>query len=172
MSKMKDVWEKFKNIKHIQIVCAVVVALVLCVAYFALWGGSKDDSKAENSTEEFSSAEEYVSSLENKLCNVLSKISGVGEVSVVITLESGFTFEYATDKETNTVVSGGTETSITTETVILVSGEPVVIKQNYPVIKGVVIVAKGAENFSVKMDILSATQTALQVDQQNITILA
>ena len=89
--------------------------------------------------------------MENKLKNVISKISGVGEANVIITLESGFTYEYATDTETKTITSGGTETTLTTQTVILVNGQPVVVKQIYPVVKGVVIVAKGAENFAVKM---------------------
>ncbi len=151
----------------------MVVGVVLVVAYYALCSSSSSssDNSSDNSTETYSSAEEYVDILENKLCNVLSKVSGVEEVSVVITLECGFTYEYATDSETNTVISGGTETTITTETVILVSGEPIVVKQNYPVIKGVVIVAKGAENFSVKMNLISAVETVLQIDQDKIIIL-
>ena len=172
MSKMKDLWNKVKGIKHIQIILAVVIGLIICVAYFSFCSKPKGDNISDISTEEYSSAEEYVNALENKLVNVLSKISGVGETSVIITLESGFTYEYAKDTETKTVVSGGTETTVTTETVILVSNEPVIVKQNYPVIKGVVIVAKGAENFSVKMNIMAAAETVLAVDAHNITILA
>ena len=107
--------------------------------------------------------------LENKLCNVLSKISGVEEVSVLISLESGFSYEYAMDTETTTSGSGS---STTLETTIIIDGEPVVVKENYPVIKGVVIVAKGSENFSVKMDILEAVTTVLEIDESDITILS
>lgn len=171
MKKMKILLDKLKNIKHIWVIFAVVIALILVVAYFSFFTKPKSDNIQQDSTEEISSSEEYVASLENKLINVLSKLSGVGQTSVIITLESGFTYEYATDSETKTVVSGGTETTVKTETIILVSGQPVVVKQNYPVIKGVVIVAKGAENFKVKMDIQSAAMTVLKIDSSNITIL-
>lgn len=172
MSKIKDFWTKLKSIKHFEIWVAVVIGLLVCVIYFSFFSQPKNDSFENDATKEYSSAEEYVDYLENKLCNVLSKISGVGDCSVIITLESGFSYEYATETDTKTTVSGGTETTITTETVILVSNEPVIIKENYPVIKGVVIVAKGAENFSIKMDILEAVETVLEVDSDNITILS
>ena len=70
------------------------------------------------------------------------------------------------------MTSGETQTTVTTSTVILVSNEPVIIKENYPVIKGVVVVAKGAENVNVKLNILTAVETVLEVDRNNITILA
>lgn len=174
MNKLKTFWGKIKSIKHFEIWLAVCVGLVVCVIYFSFFGGgkSKSDNSQNESTQEYSSALEYTNFLENKLGNVLSKISGVGSVNVIITLESGFSYEYATDTETKSVASGGTETTITTETVILVSNKPVVMKEIYPTIKGVVVVAKGAENFSVKMNILSAVETVLEIDRTSITILA
>ncbi len=171
MSKFKNLWEKFKNLKHKEILAAVVVGLVLCAAYFAFFKTPTSDKTEQNSSEEYSSAEEYTQDLENKLKNVISKISGVRDVGVVITLESGFTYEYATDIETKTITSGGTDTTLTTQTVILVSGQPVVVKQNYPVVKGVVIVAKGAEDFAVKMKIISACETVLKTQSDKITVL-
>ena len=102
----------------------------------------------------------------------MSKISGVGNVSAIITLETGFTYEYATDTETKTTTSGSNETTITTDTIIIVDGEPVVIKEIYPVIKGVVIVAEGSEDFKIKMDIMQAVVTILEVDESEITILS
>ena len=172
MNKIKNFWSKIKSIKHFEIVLAVLVGLIVCVVYFSFWNKPKNDNTEKNSTQTYSSAEEYVYFLENKLCNVLSKIDGVGDVNVILTLQCGFTYEYATDSETKTTVSGGNETTITTETVILVSNEPVIVKEIYPVIKGVVVVAEGAENFTIKMNILTAVETVLEVERENITILA
>ena len=169
MSKIKDFWTKLKSIKHFEIWVAVVIGLLVCVIYFSFFSQPKNDSFENDATKEYSSAEEYVDYLENKLCNVLSKISGVEEVSVLISLESGFSYEYAMDTETTTSGSGS---STTLETTIIIDGEPVVVKENYPVIKGVVIVAKGSENFSVKMDILEAVTTVLEIDESDITILS
>ena len=128
--------------------------------------------KEEISTEEYDSSLEYVDYLENKLCNVLSDITGVGDVSAIITLDGGFTYEYAVDSETNTTTSGSSETSVTVDTTILVNGEPVVVKVIYPEIKGVVIVADGSENFAIKMNIMEAVQTLLGVEASSITILS
>jgi len=172
MNKLKGLWDKFKGIKHIQMYIAIFIALLVCVVYFGFLSKPKDDKITENSPEEFSSAVEYVDWLENKLNNVLSKISGVGNVNVLVTLETGFSYEYATDTETKTTTSGGNEITVTTETIIMVSNQPVIVKEFYPKIKGVVVVAEGAENFNIKMNILTAVETILEIERDNITVLA
>jgi len=173
MNKVKSFFERFKKIKHLHIYIALLIGIVVCLIYFCSIAPSKKqpDSTNQDSTENYGTSVEYVDFLENKLSNVLSKVSGVGKVNVIITLEDGFSYEYATDTETKTMVSGGTETTVTTETVILVSGKPVVIKEIYPKIKGVVVVADGAKDVTVKLNILTAVETVLEVDRNNITIL-
>ncbi len=172
MSKLKAAWQKLKNIKHIQIYLAVFIGVLVCAICLAGTNFSKNDKSSDLSTETSTDAQEYVKGLENRLCNVLSKISGVGHVNVIVTLQSGFSYEYATETETKTMLSDGVQTTTTTENIILVSGQPVVVKENYPVVKGVVVVAEGAEDVKVKMAILNAIETVLQVNQSEITILA
>ncbi len=172
MDRIKKLFQRIAKIKHIQIYIALVLGLVICVVCLGGMQNKKSDNTTEIATEDCTTAEEYATLLENKLCNVLSKVSGAGKVSVVITLESGFSFDYATNTETKTITSGDNETTVTTETVILVSNQPVISKQNYPKIKGVVVVADGANDINVKLSIISAIETILQVDRQNITILA
>ncbi len=172
MNKIKSMFEKVKKIKHLYIYLAVIVALVLCGVYYANFKQKSNSKKTEVSTQETTSAMEYVKFLENKLSSVLSNISGVSKVNVIITLEDGFSYKYATDTETKTIVSGGSETTMTTQTIILVSNEPIVEKEIYPSIKGVVVVAKGAENVKVKMSILEAVETSLNVEPNRITILS
>lgn len=172
MNRLKEFWCRLKEIKHIYIYLAVFVALVLCAIYFATFKTKESDKTGEVSTQEYSSAVEYASYLENKLSNVLSNLSGVESVNVAITLNGDISYEYATDTETKTMVSSGSETTVTTQTTILVSNEPVVVKTIYPNIKGVVVVAKGAENVGVKLNILTAIQTVLEIEPNNITILS
>ena len=170
MKSLKEFWSKLKGVRHIEIYIAMLLGIVVCVCYFAFFVDKEDvDINSPNTTQEYSSSEEYVDYLENKLSNVLSKISGVGEVSVPITLESGFSYEYATDTETTTGSNGNTSNL---ETTIIIDNEPIVVKEIYPVIKGVVIVAKGSEDFSIKMDILEAVTTILEIDESDITILS
>lgn len=172
MSKLKELWQKFKGVKHHQAYLALIVGLLVCAIYFSFFAKTNDDNSSDLSTQTTLSTDEYVDSLENKLCNVLSNISGVGQVDVIITLASGFSYVFATDTETKTTTSGSTETTVTTEETILVSNEPVVVKEIFPEIKGVVVVAKGSENIGVKLNILAAVETVLEIEAKDITILA
>ena len=171
MDKLKDFVKKIKSVRHIEIYLAVIIGLIVIMCYFLLVS-KPENKKEENSTENYSNAQEYADYLENKLCNVLSNITGVGDVSAIITLDGGFAYEYAVDSETNTTNSGSSETSVTVDTTILVNGEPIVVKVIYPEIKGVVIVADGSENFAIKMNIMEAVQTLLNVETNSITILS
>ena len=54
----------------------------------------------------------------------------------------------------------------------MVGGKPFVIKESYPEIVGVVIVADGANNLSVKMSLLNAAQVFLSIDEQKIKVLS
>ena len=132
----------------------------------SFWSRLKKIKHTPESSVEQSKTQEYVTNLENKLVNVLSKVKGAGDVNVVITLEKGFEYQYVTEEEIRTNADGST---VKTEKAVLVNGEPVLEREIYPVIRGIVITASGADNLTVKMNILSAIQTVIDVD--NITIL-
>ena len=171
MEKFKEFWKKIRAVKHFELYLALIAGLIVVCCYFFFFMPSSN-KKEESSTQNYSTAQEYASYLENKLCNVLSTMEGVGRTSAIITLDGGFTYVYATNSETNTTTSGSAETSVTVDTTIIENGEPVVVKVNYPTIKGVVIVAEGSEDFAIKMDILEAVETLLDVGADKITILS
>ena len=50
------------------------------------------------------------------------------------------------------------------------SNEPIVIKTNQPKINGVIVVATGAKDLTVKETLYSAVQTALQVQGHQVEI--
>ena len=113
--------------------------------------------------------------LEQKLENIVAKINGGGNASVMITLSSGPEYVYATDEETqsNKNEANGTTTSttITTSSPVIISNEMVVIKEIMPKVGGVVVVASGAENTKVKLEIIKAIQALVDVPQANIEVL-
>lgn len=169
--KLHAAFEKLKKIKHIEIYIAVIFAVIIIAIYLSSLGGKPKETEGSDGTqnETFSSSQEYVDYLEHKLINVLTGVKGAGQVNVVITLENGFEYVYATEDETKTVAGGGT---VTTSKIIMVDGKPVIEKEIYPTIKGVVIVATGANDITVKMNLLTAVQTVITVINNNITILA
>ncbi len=173
-TSLKSFWERIKKVKHIEIYLTVIFALIIIAIYLSSLGlgKSKASSNIDNNNPEnivtFSNSAEYTHYLENKLDNVLSSVKGASNVNVIITLESGFEYEYATEEETKQTGQG----TITTTKLVLIDGKPVVVKEYYPTIKGIVVVAKGAEDVRVKMDLINLIQTVVEVQSANITILA
>lgn len=121
---------------------------------------------------------------EAKLSNLLSQIRGAGTVSVSVTYETGSTQEHAKNitKESKVIQekdnNGGVRT--TTETKeneqILMSKEngadhPVMVREIKPVIKGVVVVADGAYDSTVKANLTRAVEAGLGIPSYKITVL-
>jgi stage III sporulation protein AG len=135
-------------------------------------------------SKERSSFREYEDAYQSQLKDLLMKIVGVGEVEVLVTIDS--TEEVAVErntKESQQVTnekdqSGATrhisDVTRSGEVVIYeVSGgkQPLVIKYIKPKIRGVVVVAKGAENLTVKKMITEAVERGLDVPANRISIL-
>ncbi len=163
-AKATSIFKKITSEKKYQ-----YFALALIVVILILSVGISFSSNI-NSNENIQNDEiiAYVSDLENKLSSTLSKVSGVGEVAVAITVESGKETILATKKTTNETADGVK----TEETPIIINGKTVIVKELYPKIIGVLIVAKGADNFSVLARIQQATISLLNIDLKQIEILS
>ena len=158
---MGNLIEKIKQNKKIQYtLLAILISILIFVVIFSL-------SSDKNVDKENNAIDIYVTNLENKLSETLSKVQGAGAVSVVITVESGMETVLAM-KTTTTETSSGKETI---ETPILVNGKTVVLKENYPKIIGVLIVAEGGNSISVLNKIQQATVSLLNIDVNQIEIL-
>ncbi|WP_227765987.1 hypothetical protein [Zhaonella formicivorans] len=173
---------------------AVLVVLVLGIALLGPWRDPEQISQApdvpkqvttEAAKQEQASLISLESHLEERLERSLSQIKGVGEVEVTVLLETGPKYEYAVNVSTNKKTvdekdqNGGTR--ITTETtedgqLVVVraaqtGGEtPVIAREYKPEIKGVLVVAEGAEDPKVKAKLLSAVQTVLDLEIHKVDI--
>lgn len=145
-----------------------IIAVTVCIAALALIIGANALSRSDKSETFSDPVSEYVYSLEQKLENLLEKVDGAGRVSVAISVESGMETVLAmttTTKET----SAGRETVFTP---VMVNGKTVVLKEKYPEISGVLIVAEGAGSISVYTKIQQAALSLLDVKVGQIEILA
>ena len=177
----KSIWDKIplfqklKNIKGIQYIIIGLFALILGIIFMS----TKNQSSQDISNVSDVTAEAYAQYLENKLSNIISNIADAGKVSVMITLDGGMRYEYATESEevtTSNQVGENTnsKTTVTEEVVIVtINGKstPLVIKESYPNIVGVVVVASGATKAQVKLNIMNAITTLLDVGDEKIQIL-
>ncbi|WP_040951346.1 stage III sporulation protein AG [Gorillibacterium massiliense] len=127
---------------------------------------------------------DYEHAYESQLKELLQKIVGVGDVDVMVTIES--TEETVVEKSFKTTSQStqekdqaGATRQITDVTnsgeVVLYSvsnaQSPIVVKYIKPRIRGVVIVARGSENPTVKHLLVEAVQRGLDVSPNRIAVI-
>ena len=161
--KISNLFEKIKNNKKVKyaLLCFVLLIVLIVIIFSSI---NKNNTAEQNVIVEHT---DFVSTLENKLSQTLSKVDGVGKVSVVITVKSGMETVLAM-KTTTTQTVNGTETI---ETPIIVNGETIIVKEVFPEITGVLIVAEGAENIMTMQRLQQATMSLLNVKIDQIEIL-
>jgi len=126
----------------------------------------------------------YEEEYEKQLKKALEEMLGVDDVTVVVNIDS-------TDKkvlEKNTVTKSQTteekdneggerkvqDTSTDEQLVIIREGEkevPIVVEYQKPAIRGVLVVAKGAENIQVKKWIIEAVTRSLDVPSHRVAVM-
>lgn len=194
---MNDLKQKFlakvenkgnkKTIENLVVFVIILIVTVIFINY--IWNGDKKEKKnsetkvlAQNSD---SSTVSNVNdrSLEYQIENILRKLEGVEDVSVLITYgETSKVVPMYNEESQDSVTQeedtqGGTrvinESSSKKEVVYEESnGEKSVVTSNVitPEIKGAVIIAKGASNTSVKSNIIQAVEAATGLPTHKIQV--
>ena len=147
-------------------------------------GGGIKDENALTGWQEGDAEAEYVAQLEEKLKNLLSAMDGVGEVRVMITLEESREYVLGKDekrlqKQTADLsdTAGertGKENDWEEETVYRSSANdktPFVVKQVFPKVSGVVIVARGVGHGCVRSEISEAVQALFGLEAHKVKVL-
>ncbi len=97
-------------------------------------------------------------------------MAGVGRVKVMLTLDSTEEQILATNSRNQTAQSGSSEET-RPATVNTGGGEnPIVLTEKLPKVRGVIVSAEGAGNFSVRMNIITAVSTVLGIDQSRVEV--
>ncbi len=175
---MKKLWEKLQQIKHWEIYAAVIVLVVMLGIYFSSTRGNNGATKAaEQPTTVSSTDTSYASQLETKLQNVLSCVAGAGHVAVMVMTDGEGVAELAYNMQEKTVAQTGAnaqeiKTTTVDKTVVTKNGAPVVLWTNPPKIIGIVVVATGANNVGVRLNLMHAVETMLGDKNVPIQILS
>jgi len=169
---------RLKKIKHIEIYAAVAVISVMVLLYFSTFGAStRNDTSNPLTTME----DNFVREFEQKLVSVLSQVRGAGTVDAMVTAVGSATLEiaYNIDERTVTQAGGGgaSNTTVTiVKTPVIINGkngpQPLVLLEIKPQLKGILIVATGAADPGVRLNLLRAVQTLVADPTVNIEILA
>lgn len=173
-----------------------LIIILLCGVLLILLGDISGSMASKNNTSSSNALEvnkaisntngddAYAEMVKQELSDTLSKIDGVGKTYVMIYFEGSsrtvpaININDSNSKSEEKDTSGGKR--VTTENnknqnvvIINENGEskPLVLRQNYPPITGVIIVAEGAYNSVVKERILDAVKTALNLNMDKISIM-
>lgn len=161
--KIKTFLAKKKNI-------GVIYAIVILGVLLLSAGSFIKPAQQTETTAKQSTGTELCKDMEK----ILSKIQGVGNVSVMITYKSSATSVLAKDiSESITENEDGKDTKKEEKNVLLGSGssqKPYVLKEENPRVMGVVVVAKGGGDVKTKREITDAVKALCGISVNNIKV--
>lgn len=109
---------------------------------------------------------------EDRLCNILSCVSGAGNVKVMLSVMEGEKVVYQTDD--NSSISSGSESNNikTVTTTDSQRNQNGLIKQKIPeTYKGVIIVCQGADDPAVRLNLINAVSKLTGLGADKISVL-
>lgn len=158
----------------------IAILCIVCIVAFILFLNVSNNSEVSNAISSdtkynYTTTMEYCTELERKLESVLSQINGAGNVSVMISVEGSPEIVYAVDSDTKVSNNnnGSTTTNSSSPIIVQTNGNssPLILTENLPIVKGVIIVSSGANNIGIKLDILSAVSKLLDISTEKISVL-
>lgn len=142
--KINEIKELFRSEKSIKIILIAGAVIILLIAF----SGFSSDSGPEtgNMLFEYKKQAEYEEALEQKLGNILSEIEGIGNINIMVTLDSSEENMY--EKNNN---------------------EPTYVKT--PAIRGVIVVCDGGDNIIVREKVITAVAGAFGISTTRISVI-
>ena len=167
-----------KKLKKEQLLIGALIGILLLVIAIPVPKTEKDVTIETDSAVLESALEQTT---EEQLKSILQKISGVGRVEVLITYEDHGRVVVEKDKSLSEELvqeadaNGGTRTTTTSrndvKTVYDSKESPYVVQEFSPVVKGILVVAEGGGNMSVKKQIQETIQALFGLDAHKISIM-
>ena len=158
---MKTLKNLLKNNKKLFI---FIIASIGCIMIFLSYIPKKNSNATQSIPTYNTELEQYGSMLEEKLCSVISRLTGENTVDVMITFTETFETVYAqnTSQASKESFYSLSETN---------ESKPDIIKRNCPKIGGVMIVCMKKLDNSEYLAIKKAASTALNLSQSKIYII-
>ncbi|MCX7772431.1 MAG: hypothetical protein N2376_04885 [Clostridia bacterium] len=179
--------KKLSNFENLVVIVVIGVIIVMAVSFLSQPGSTKDVMKDASSIssgnggdEAFGgqnlTGQEVVADLEKRLSELLSQVEGAGQVSVMIYADSSSEQVPAYNDQQNTKNEDrndgkSSEINETRELALSGNDSPVILKVMIPQIKGVVVVAEGADDMLIKEQLNNAVCTLLGIPEHRVQIL-
>ena len=183
--KLKKLLEKMDNKKIIYnlfIILIIGIILLIIANVFLDYKNNLDtSSQLGNSIMENANIDsDYSTILERKLEEILMELKGVGKVKVMITLEDTIekipAFNTNKNSETTNEIDsqGGTREIVredmSIQTLTSSEGGLMVLKEIKPTVRGVIVIAEGAEDLEIKEMLYEAVKTVLGISGNKVEV--
>ena len=170
---LAEALEKNKKLRTILYAVLIILALAIFLTS-GLFGGGKDTNKSSGRTEEeqtgeFSNTEE-ARMLEARLEDILSQMQNAGQVRVMVTFDNAQEKVIAADEQKSSGSSGISEASRPVKTSGSGGESPIILTERMPKIRGVIVIAEGAADISVRFSLAAAVSTVLGIDENSVEV--
>lgn len=172
---LAEALEKNKKLRTILYAVLIILALAIFLTS-GLFGGGKNTNKSSRRTEEeqtgeFSNTEE-ARMLEARLEDLLSQMQNAGQVRVMVTFDNAQEKVIAADEQKSSGSSGISEASRPVKTSGSGGESPIILTERMPKIRGVIVIAEGAADISVRFSLAAAVSTVLGIDENSVEVFA
>ncbi len=175
---IKNIYKNLKGLfKNGKAVAILGIAGILLIGISGIFPQKEKQQKTEITTDVY--YEEYRKALEKQVTDIVVGLTGEKKTQVVITLETGVRYSYASETEENTNDTqneGKSDTEVKLKKNYITvknedGGEEALIVTDYmPKIRGVAVVCKAAENKNVRDSITNTVTAALGISDSKIYV--
>lgn len=171
--------EKIKKITQNPKLLVVIGLCGIALIFISSLFGGEGKSEKSDIKEQTYTAEEYRVTLEKDIKNIVTGITGDKKATVVVTLESGIRYSYASADETDTTSATGSTTDQSSEskkqsyiTVKTADGgeQALIVTEIMPEVRGVAIICDGGNNEIIAEKIKNAVTAALNITSKRVYI--
>ncbi|HHU90025.1 MAG TPA: hypothetical protein GXZ22_03085 [Clostridiaceae bacterium] len=177
---------KLSAIENLIIIVILGVIIILAGSYLAKSNDTEDTMKEASSLSSPDKktvqsgysleGQEIVADIERRLSELLSKVEGAGQVSVMVYADTGSeqvpAYNDIQDTRNDERADGKSlEISETRQLALAGTDEPVILKVIIPQIKGVIVVSEGADDILIKSQLNNAVCTLLGIPEHRVQIL-
>ena len=172
---LTNIIDKIKGFK----IKNIIVVILAIVVIFILMSSFKDKKTNETTNTQLisssnSSALEYCEEVENKLINVLNSIKGINNVKVYVSVSEGPRIKYLEEINSNKTIEGDKITESNQSSIFeqKIDGDikPIMVVETLPEIKGVLIIAKGAD-IRMQSTLANIVSSVLSVSVSKVEVM-
>ena len=148
-----------------------ILLVLLAGLVLLLWPQSENQPPKPEKT---AAVMEETAALEGRICAILRQIDGVGEASVLLTVESGEETVYAYDRTESRSQQGDSASLNQQRELVTLSDSggqsPVSLRQQAPVYRGAVVVCQGGDSAAVRLAVTQVIQSLTGLSADRIVI--